>query len=31
MEWAEGKAFDCREPVPLALGPFEIKTFKLKE
>ncbi len=29
MEWAEGDAFDCKEPVQLKLGPFEIRTYKL--
>jgi alpha-mannosidase len=31
MEWRDGKETNCDQPVPLALGPFEIRTYKLKE
>jgi len=31
MEWSDGAAIDCGQPIPLNLKPFEIRTYKLKE
>jgi alpha-mannosidase len=31
MEWRDGAVLECAEPVPLALEPFEIRTYKLKD
>jgi alpha-mannosidase len=31
MEWTEGKATECGQPLPLELKPFEIRTYKLYE
>lgn len=31
MEWMDGAAIECGQPVPLELKPFEIRTYKLYE
>jgi alpha-mannosidase len=31
MEWTEGKATECGQPIQLELKPFEIRTYKLWE
>ncbi len=30
MEWTDGESASCTEPLPVELGPFEIRTYKLR-